>query len=62
MRARLRAVEELYFGGQTGSRRKGCWKKNKEREFAVPRGASVGFRRNTAQNEVCVIEADEWLR
>src|SRR5712692_9865376 len=34
MRARLRAVEELYFGGQTGSRRKGCWKRNKEREFA----------------------------
>jgi hypothetical protein len=62
MRARLRAVEELYFGGQTGSRRKGRWKRNKERKFAVLRGASVGFRRNDAQNEVCVIETNEWLR
>src|SRR5712692_142342 len=55
MRARLRAVGKLYDDGQTGSRRKGCWERNKAREFAVLRGASVGFRRNTAA-ERCLVD------
>jgi hypothetical protein len=30
--------------------------------FAAPCAASVGFRRNTAQNEILVTETNEWPR
>ena len=59
-------LENSMMMGQQGQEEKAAereeFHREAEREFAVLRGASVGFRRNTAQNEVYVVETNEWLR